>query len=312
MGRGMGSRAALAALICIFASAATAQIFEPVSFPLVYEGHQIQITGRFEKPPGAGPFPAAIILHGCEGYQSGLWHTTTMASALHALGIATLITDSYTPRGYTTCDNVRVFERALDVYGAASLLAHRADIRPDQIAVMGFSQGGGTTLFVAAAGAPNGPGPALLKDIEANKSSAYLAQWQAQLKAETADFAARNGKFAAYVAFYPSYCQVAQNEAFSAPLLILIGDFDNRVSGGACERLAAVPRPGAPEVRFKLYPGASHGFDMNMGYRSNDNSRYRIADRDAATDAPKAVRDFLREYLAPPATVPQISQGGGG
>jgi dienelactone hydrolase len=310
-GRGW-QRAIVAALLSVLASIACAQTFEAVSMPLAYEGHQIELTGRFEKPIGTGPFPAAILLHGCEGYQAGLWHTTVMAAVLHSLGIATLITDSYTPRGYTTCDNVESFERVLDVYAGAAMLASRGDIEDDKIALIGFSQGGGTALFTAAVGGSAGPSPAVLKEVEGEKGEAYAASWRAQVIRAAANFAASGGKLAAFVAFYPSYCSVTQNENFAAPLMILIGDFDNRLSSGACERLAAVSRPGAPEVRFKLYAGASRGFDMNLGYRSADNSRYRIADRDAARDAPVAVREFLRQYLnlsAP--TVPQISQGGG-
>jgi dienelactone hydrolase len=305
-------RATVLALLVALAPAAFAQTFEAISIPLAYEGHQIELTGRFEKPMGPGPFPAAILLHGCEGYQAGLWHTTTMAGVLHSLGVATLIVDSYTPRGYTTCDNVQAFERVPDVYAGAVMLAGRSDIEHDKIAVIGFSQGGGTTLFTAAVGASTGPSPAVLKEVGEEKGEAYAGSWRAQVTRAAANFATNGGKLSAFVAFYPSYCRVLQNENFAAPLMILIGDFDNHVSSGACEHLAAAPRPGAPEVRFKLYPGASHGFDMNLGYRSADNSRNRFADRDAANDAPAAVRQFLRQYLnLPMRAAPQISQGDG-
>jgi dienelactone hydrolase len=297
MGRTARQRLGLATLFCFFSSIAGAQIFEPVSIPLVYDGHQIQITGRFEKPPGAGPFPAVILLHGCEGYQPGLWHTTTMANVLHHDGYATLIIDSYTPRGYTTCDSVSAVERVLDVYAAAAMLAGRAEIQRDKIAVLGFAQGGGTAIITAAVSAPAGPGPVMLKDIEEEQGAAYLAKWQAQFKDAAANFAARGGKIVAYVALYPSYCHVAQHENFAAPLLILIGEWDNQLSGEACEQLAAVPRPGAPEVRFKLYPGASRGFDVTLGHRSSEYSRFSPADRDAANDAPLEIGNFLHQYL---------------
>jgi dienelactone hydrolase len=310
-------RATVVALLSILAATipgptAFAQTFEAISIPLAYEGHEIELTGRFEKPTGAGPFPAAILLHGCEGYQAGLWHTTMMAAVLHGLGIATLIIDSYTPRGYATCGNVQAFERVLDVYAGAEMLAGRSDIQHDKIAVIGFSQGGATTLATAAIGTPGGPSPAVIKEVEDEKGEAYAASWKTQVTQAAAKFAGNGGKFSTFIAFYPGYCRVLQNENFSAPLMILIGDFDNRLSSGACEHLAGAPRPSTSEVRFKLYPGASRGFDMNLGYRSVDNSRYRTADRDVASDAPAAVRQFLRQYLNLPArTVPQISQGDG-
>jgi dienelactone hydrolase len=311
-GRSWSRTIAAALLLSVLAPTAFAQKFEAVSIPLAYEGHEIKLTGRFEKPPGTGPFPAAILLHGCEGYTGGLWHTTMMANVLHGLGVATLIIDSYGPRGYTTCDNVKAFERVLDVYAGAGMLSGRSDIQHDKIALIGFAQGGATTLFTAAIGASAGPSAAVLKDVEEEKGAAYAAPWRAQVTQGAANLAANGGKLAAFVAFYPGYCRVLQNENFTAPLMILIADFENRMSSGACEHLAAMPRPGAAEVRFKLYPGASYGFDMNLGYRSNDNSRYRTADRDAATDAPAAVRQFLRQYLNLPTPVaPQISQGEG-
>jgi dienelactone hydrolase len=305
-------RTTAVALLSVLAPTAFAQTFEAISIPLAYEGHEIELTGRFEKPIGTGPFPAAILLHGCEGYQAGLWHTTMMANVLHGLGIATLITDSYAPRGYATCDNVQAFERVLDVYAGAGMLASRSDIEHDKIAVIGFSQGGGTALFTAAVGASAGPSPAVLKEVEEQKGETNAVSWRTQVMQAAANFAASRGKLTGFIAFYPSYCRTLQSENFAAPLMILIGDFDNRLSSEACEHLAAVPRPGAPEVRFKLYPGASRGFDMNLGYRSNDNSRYRIADGDAAKDAPAAVRQFLRQYLSLPTQAPpQISQGEG-
>src|SRR5580698_8595206 len=79
MDAGGWRRAIVAALLSLLTSNAYAQRFEAISIPLAYEGHQIELAGRFEKPAGTGPFPAAILLHGCEGYQVGLWHTTMMA-----------------------------------------------------------------------------------------------------------------------------------------------------------------------------------------------------------------------------------------
>jgi poly(3-hydroxybutyrate) depolymerase len=122
---------------------------EPVSVPVQYKGQQIQLTGRFDKPAGAAPFPAVILLHGCTGYSFHLPHSSAWSAVLLGEGYATIILDSFTPRGGESCGGVPASTRALDVVAAAYFLASRPDIRRDKIAVMGFSHGGGTALDAA-------------------------------------------------------------------------------------------------------------------------------------------------------------------
>jgi hypothetical protein len=43
-----------------------------IAVPVDYQGRQIQLTGWFEKPIGAGPFPVVIALHSCAGYTYGV------------------------------------------------------------------------------------------------------------------------------------------------------------------------------------------------------------------------------------------------
>ena len=68
-------------LLAVFIGSSVALIsgargFEPVSVPVQYKGHEIQLTGRFDKPVGAGPFAAVILLHGCAGYTAHLPHSS--------------------------------------------------------------------------------------------------------------------------------------------------------------------------------------------------------------------------------------------
>ena len=34
---------------------------------LYIEGPKLRLTGRLAEPEGSGPFPAVVLLHGCEG-----------------------------------------------------------------------------------------------------------------------------------------------------------------------------------------------------------------------------------------------------
>ena len=55
-------------------------------------------------PRGRGPFPAVMVLHGCDGVA---WHSRDWARRVASWGYATLIVDSYTPRGQKViCEDV--------------------------------------------------------------------------------------------------------------------------------------------------------------------------------------------------------------
>jgi dienelactone hydrolase len=136
-------------LMCFWSSATACA--EEVSVPVEYQGHEIQLAGRFEKPPGPGPLPPVILLHNCAGID-GSPSLAVWAQLMWAQGYATLRPDSFTARGYSnvcSTGQVKPSERAQDVLAAAFLLAARLDVRLDRIAVLGLSHGGGTAIYVA-------------------------------------------------------------------------------------------------------------------------------------------------------------------
>jgi dienelactone hydrolase len=273
---------------------------EPVSVPVQYKGQQIQLTGRFDKPAGAAPFPAVILLHGCTGYSFHLPHSSAWSAVLLGEGYATIILDSFTPRGGESCGGVPASTRALDVVAAAYFLASRPDIRRDKIAVMGFSHGGGTALDAAVMmgewrnGAPHGP---LVDAAVDSFGAAYVDELQRQFKI-AADQLSTRGKIAAYIALYPHTCKAVQGDRFAGPVLLLIGSYDEEVSYPNCEKLAAMQQPGGPEFRFKPYAYASHSFDWDVGYTAtNRRPGLEQPNRSAAADAREEVTSFLRRYL---------------
>jgi len=283
----------LPALISTLALVGTAQSFEQVSVPVQYNGQQIELPGRFDKPVGPGPVPAVIILHGCDGYQAGLSQSMIWAGTLLGKGYATLIIDSFAPRGYigSLCRGGQVpsSQRVLDVYAAAYLLAGRPDIRRDKIAVLGFSHG------AAAMGVwPNGvPKGHLAEAITDRQGQGYLSELEKEFQAAASRLATRT-RIAAYIAFYPT-CGAFATESFAGPVLILNGTADQLSPWPDCEHLSAVPRSGAPELRLRVYPGATHLFDTERGSLFSRN--YVETNSPAASDSREEVRNFLRRYL---------------
>ena len=160
-------------------------------------------------------------------------------------------------------------ERLKDVYAAASVLAGRADVKPDKIAAMGFSHGGWTLLNAAARRAP--------------------------LSSDRERLTSRHGKLAAVIAAYPS-CGDTIYEDFVAPILILVGDNDDWTPPLNCRFLAERPPARALPVRLKIYPDARHAFDVDMPPRTLEG--HHLEYNPAATeDARRMVVDFLAEAL---------------
>ncbi|VVD83593.1 dienelactone hydrolase [Pandoraea aquatica] len=232
-----------------------------------------------------GPTPAVVFMHGCNGMftRKGTIDGRELAWAqrFNAQGYAVLMVDSFTSRGQgSECAKggpVRPWEeRPRDAYGALRYLQSTSGIQPDRIALMGWSHGGGTTLFAIG---PKSPG-------------------RAQDATSAPDFVAA-------VAFYPGWCNAkAQGANWSTkiPLLLLTGAEDVWTKAAPCDAFVKdVTAQGAP-VTFHIYPGAYHDFDYpNLPVRSRPeftNPKTHVVpitgtQPEARDDAIKRVTEFL-------------------
>jgi len=232
-----------------------------------------------------GPTPAVVFMHGCNGMftRKGTIDGRELAWAqrFNAQGYAVLMVDSFTSRGQASeCrggGDVRPSEeRPRDAYGALRYLQSTPGIQPDRIALMGWSHGGGTTLFAIG---PKSPGR-----VQEGTSSP---------------------DFVAAVAFYPGWCNAkAQGANWSTkiPLLLLTGAEDVWTKAAPCDAFVKdVTAQGAP-VTFHIYPGAYHDFDYpNLPVRSRPeftNPKTHVVpitgtQPEARDDAIKRVTEFL-------------------
>jgi dienelactone hydrolase len=246
---------------------------EEISVPVDYHGEQIQLAGRFEKPVEQGPLPVVILLHNCAGID-GTPSLAVWAPLMWAQGYATLRLDSFTARGYhNVCADgaqVRPGERAQDMLAAAYLIAARPDVKPDRIAVLGLSHGGGTAVYVA-------------RDHE------ELRPWRERL-------ATRHGKLAASVALYGG-CRPETGYPVIVPLLALLGARDDWTPAASCVALANVQANGI--MQAQVYPDAYHSFDAASGIEKPHSAYgHLLAYNPTATaDAHKRATEFLYRYL---------------
>jgi dienelactone hydrolase len=257
-------------------------------------GKATVIPAALFKPPGAGPFAAVVLLHGCGGlYRWQGRHKGQMSSRhvewaehLAKSGYVVLLPDSFTPRGvHESCtvkdrpvDSSR--ERPRDAYGALLWLQKQPYVKADRVALMGWSNGGGTVLHTVAADSPARP--------------ATLSR----------------GDFRAAVAFYPG-CSDPQASASAGrwraivPLMILQGEADDWTPAAPCRSLVAAAAARGEPILYHGYPGAYHDFDaphMKVHTRSGlaraPSGIAHVGTNPAARDdALKRVPVFLRERL---------------
>ena len=232
---------------------------------------------QIQKPDGAGPFPAVVIMHDCSGLgprssgAPGRW-----ATDLVGRGYVVMMPDSFTTRGFPAgvCTNpsprrndVGPSRRVRDAYAALAHLRTLPFVDGSRVGLMGGSHGGATTL--AAMVAPSAsPG------------------------------------FRAAVALYPGCAQwLRSQDAYrpAGPLLILIGEKDDWTPAEPCRRLAeAAQQAGAP-VTIKVYPGAYHSFDSASPVRyveTRVNANSPTGHGATTGGDPEAWADSIREVAA--------------
>jgi dienelactone hydrolase len=262
------------ALLAVSASGEEAtKLREEIAVPVDYQGRQIQLTGWFEKPVGAGPFPFVIALHSCGGYAADMYYGSEplWVSFLQGQGYATFKRDSFRARGHNNVcagNAVTPADRAVDVLAAAALLGGRPDVRPDRIAVIGWSHGGATAV--------------------------YVARDHIELRPLRAQLAASGGRLAASIGLYPG-CGSPEGSPVIVPLLALSGALDDWAPAAPCVALANMPANRLMTVQ--VYPGAYHAFDIS-GMPAHYKLGHMLAyDAAANADAHARVQAFLYQYL---------------
>ena len=188
------------------------------------------LKGYLRLPEGAGPFPAILLLHGCEGIKQ---FQSDWAAFLTEKGYATLLVDSFSTRGQEDpiCDRISserrsklVAGRVFDAFGALQFLIKHPRVSADQIAAVAWTRETGISLV--------------------NKDSA------SQFFAE---------RFAAAVQFYPECFSTSAGGKFFAPLLMLYPSENDWSVEKDCVALAVRSTGINPDLR--IYEGAYHGFD---------------------------------------------------
>ncbi len=242
-----GRNCAVSVTLAVIAWCGAAAAQEIVHFPSLEDNGPGQpsttLDGYLWRLPGDGRHPAIVGLHGCSGMfgRSGLPTPLyrAWAAELNRAGYHVLLVDSFGPRRHGEMCSIGGFEpelyrkRPRDAYGALWYLQSQPFVRGDRIGVVGWSQGGGVTLYSIRSQSWGRP--------------AQLPQ----------------GDFRAAVAFYPAACNEERQAGWSSaiPLLVLLGAADVWTPMVPCKTLLDGAAARGNRVETVVYPGAYHGFD---------------------------------------------------
>lgn len=200
---------------------------------------RVVLKADLYKPDGPGRFPAVILMHGCGGWQPAVRYGLQVhARHLRDRGFVVLNLDSFGPRhsgGGKLCSSDRDLYQALsyrtsDAFDGLRFLQRQDFVAPDNIFLMGQSNGGSVAIRAAK--------PAALSKYNGGSAA-----------------------FRGVVAYYP-WCGELGNArgSLSSPLLILAGGKDDWTPARECQ---GVKGSGAP-LQVAVYPTAAHSFDLDI------------------------------------------------
>jgi dienelactone hydrolase len=197
-------------------------------------GKPVTLTGVLRLPkPGTNRLPAVILVHGSGGIVS---YVTDWEKELNAMGVATFIMDSFTPRGInnTRDDQSQLgrLQMAYDSYRALELLAKHPRIDSTRIAIMGFSRGGQAVL------------------------NASMKRFQRM-------YGPANLEFAAYIPFYANCATTYQDDenVSDKPIRLFHGMADDYAAFAPCLAYSERLKAKGKDVQMTAYEGAYHVFD---------------------------------------------------
>jgi dienelactone hydrolase len=250
--------------LMMWLSLATTHADTLVKFPNV-PGHAYPpyLLGYLARPDGPGPFPAVVVLHGCNGFSSA---SAAIADDLRSSGYVALTVDSLGPRDSTgECGRFFVGQE-IDAYAALAHLSQLPFVDSNRVAVLGNSMGGYSALLAVQRGA-------LEKRFDR--------------------------KFRAAIAYYPS-CH-GFSAIMTVPTMILIGDADDWTPAEACRKMVARWNGDGDRIVLVVYPGAYHGFNFpQLQPGVSFLGHWLQYDKGAATDAWQNVTSFLATNLGTP------------
>ena len=204
-----------------------------------FESSEVLLRAKLYKPTGEGKFPAVVLMHGCGGWQPSVEYSLkSHAKYLVKQGYAVLNVDSFGPRHIVngkTCGSYQLLRearkyRTSDAFDALHYLQAQSFVDPDNVFLMGQSNGGSVAIISSK------------ESTERN-------------------YGAGAPGFRAIAAYYP-WCGAfgGSRVTLGTPLIVFGGGQDDWVPPEGCERV----RASGADYQVHIYPDAAHSFDLEI------------------------------------------------
>ncbi|WP_114946456.1 dienelactone hydrolase family protein [Microvirga calopogonii] len=224
------------------------------------------LEGYLARPEGSGPFPAVVVLPGCAGLTP--YVKEELPQQLASWGYVALVVDSWaTRRIEPDCmKDPGSVDRVADSYGGFFYLATLPFADRTRVGVLGVADGARIVLTLVQP---------LPDDWVFNPDKLT---------------------FKAGVTYDPMCAEADAKATF--PLLLLIGQRDQRYPARACEDLTRNPAVDSAPMELAVFPDAHHGFLEPKWGAGQDMFGYHVEyNREAAADSLQRTRDFLGRTL---------------
>lgn len=223
-------------ILLLPAGPAMSQIKEILEFTSPSRKGPVTVRAELFLPdsiPAGSRVPAMVIHHGSGGVSNTREYA--YAREFTKMGVASIIPDSFTPRGVKTTvedqSTVSTNDMIADAFGALKLAAAHPRLDPARIGITGFSKGGSVAM-------------------------------RSGLELMVARHVKDGPRFALHVAFYPGCDTIYANmRTTGAPMLVLIGGADTYVGPERCVFAVERMRAAGSAVDMTVYPHAQHGWD---------------------------------------------------
>jgi dipeptidyl aminopeptidase/acylaminoacyl peptidase len=248
--------------------------------PEASDGHRGE--GFLRRPPGEGPFPAVLLIHGglprrstesIREYTVGT-HASRFLEAGYVVAVITYRGRDVAPRDQTP-------ETVLDCVAAVEALKALPFVDPASVAVSGTSGGGDLSLEVAAA-----------TDVAATVPEEPASVLMAGLVNENSQ-AARDADYLALYRAQPDHSAfLAKLARIESPILIIMGTHTTHSGINQWNEAILIPelRAAAKTVEVITFPGEPHTFS----FASSPDRTPRPA---AAQKAFRDIHHFLQRHL---------------
>lgn len=249
----------------------------------------LQERWSLQLPQGDGPFPAMILLSGCDGVHDNMDYWAKQANDL---GYAALILDSHGPRNLDkhqawravcTAQILPGAERAGDIATAMAALDDMPRIDPKKVTLLGASHGGWSVMEY-------------IQQITTNDVPPGLTDWPMQPEL-------LRQRLGPVVMLYP-YCGVV-SRADDTPWpvdqsgLMVLAENDSIVDPKKCRDMATSLAAGGARLDVRTIKGADHGFDQS----DRSTLSFLSYNQDQTLQATGLIREFLQPL--PPTSAQQ-------